>query len=163
MAKQNVLYEILGVMRMANPFMKHDKFWQENWTGWICHACLKKLPFVYSINCHKIRSNGVVGDPMKHGCGLRQGDSLSPLLFVLAIDPLHHLLNKATSQGTSTLLVEEHRPSGRLYTQTMLPSLSHPRERTSNFLLPPWPLSEKWPAWLLTVLKVWWLPSGVTT
>ena len=47
----------------------------------------------------RVLINGVVGDPMKHGCGLRQGDPLSPLLFVLAIDPLHHLLNKATAQG----------------------------------------------------------------
>ena len=43
--------------------------------------------------------NGTTGDPIKHGPSLRQGEPLSPLLFVLAIDPLHHILATATSQG----------------------------------------------------------------
>jgi hypothetical protein len=36
--------------------------------------------------------NGNVPDPIKHGRGLRAGGLLSPHLFVLAIDPLHHIL-----------------------------------------------------------------------
>lgn len=43
--------------------------------------------------------NEVPGPPIKHGCGLHQGDPVSPLLFVVAIDPLQQLLNSATSKG----------------------------------------------------------------
>ena len=41
----------------------------------------------------------VAGEPIVHGCGLQQGDPLSPLLFVLAIDPLQKLLEVATRKG----------------------------------------------------------------
>ena len=52
-----------------------------------------------STSSSEVLLNGIVGTPIKHGRGLRQGDHLSPLLFVLAIDPLHHILRKATEQG----------------------------------------------------------------
>jgi hypothetical protein len=40
----------------------------------------------------RVLLNGITG-------GLMQGDALSLVLSVLAIDPLHHLLRKATEQG----------------------------------------------------------------
>ena len=37
--------------------------------------------------------------PIKHGRGLRQGDPLLPLIFVIAIDPLQKLHDMATKEG----------------------------------------------------------------
>jgi hypothetical protein len=46
--------------------------------------------------------NGEPGRPIKHSKGLRQSDPLSPMLFIIVMDPLQQLLDMATQEGLLT-------------------------------------------------------------
>lgn len=66
------------------------------WCGWLAAAL--------SSSSSSVLLNGIPLPPIQHGRGLRQGDPLSPLLFILAFDPLHRLLQIATDKGHLTKL-----------------------------------------------------------
>jgi hypothetical protein len=64
-----------------------SKGFSEKWIGWI-HNLLKS-------GNSSVLLNGIVGKELNCLRGVRQGDPLSPLLFVLATDLLHSVVNRA--------------------------------------------------------------------
>jgi hypothetical protein len=56
----------------------------------------------------QIMVNGVPSDFINHQCGLRQGDPLSPLPFILVMDILSRLIQKASEDGHMQLLSSKH-------------------------------------------------------
>jgi hypothetical protein len=57
------------------------------------------IALIWSTTTSRILLNGEPGTPIKHGRGLCQGDPLSPIIFILAMDPLQRRLDIATRQG----------------------------------------------------------------
>lgn len=47
----------------------------------------------------RVLVNGVPGEAFAHACGMRQGDPISPLLFVIAMDVLTLMITKATNEN----------------------------------------------------------------
>uniref|UniRef100_A0A453BHF4 Reverse transcriptase domain-containing protein n=1 Tax=Aegilops tauschii subsp. strangulata TaxID=200361 RepID=A0A453BHF4_AEGTS len=63
------------------------------------HRFLKWIAILLSSASTRVLLNGVPGPPIWHKEGLRQGDSLSPQLFVLAVDTLGRLFRRAHDTG----------------------------------------------------------------
>jgi hypothetical protein len=57
------------------------------------------ISLLWGTTTSRIMLNGLLGKPIKHARGLRQGDPLSPMLFILDMDLLQKLLDKATEAG----------------------------------------------------------------
>lgn len=69
------------------------------WRDWVA-----LLPSSTTSSCFL---DGVEGAPILHRRWLQEGDPLSPLLFILAIDPLHRLIETTSRAG-----LLQHMPAG---------------------------------------------------
>jgi hypothetical protein len=70
--------------------MMHHRGFPLKWQNWI-------ILLLSSSSSNML--NGTRGQWINHSRGLRQGDPLSMFLFILAIDTLQFILEKATSEG----------------------------------------------------------------
>jgi hypothetical protein len=63
------------------------------------HCWRRAISLLLSTASSRILLNGEPGPPIFHQRGLRQGDPLAPMMFILALEPLQRLLKKATESG----------------------------------------------------------------
>uniref|UniRef100_A0A453BYJ9 Reverse transcriptase domain-containing protein n=1 Tax=Aegilops tauschii subsp. strangulata TaxID=200361 RepID=A0A453BYJ9_AEGTS len=62
------------------------------------------VSIIFASSSSRVLLNGSPGAPFVHRRGLRQGDSVSPLLFILAMEPLQRMLTMATERAVLTPL-----------------------------------------------------------
>lgn len=77
------------------------------WCNWISN--------LLGTSSSAVLLNGIPGQEIDHARGLRQGDPLSPMLFILAMEPLHKLFKKAKDLGLLSSLQRQRRFRCSLY------------------------------------------------
>lgn len=100
----------LHTLKIPDLFLKldiHKAFDTVNWSYLLevlqalgFGSCWREwVSILFCTATSRLVHNGLHGHSFHHGGGVRQGDPLLPMLFILAMDPLQCLLDLATQQG----------------------------------------------------------------
>lgn len=92
----------------------------QKWCNWISN--------LFGTSSSMVLLNGTPGSEIDHARGLRQGDPLSPMLFILAMEPLHKLFEKAEAHGFLSTLQRQRRFRCSLYADDVALFLKPKRE-----------------------------------
>ena len=103
------------------------------WCNWVSILLLTATTSVFL--------NGTRGKWFRQHNGLRQGDPLSPMLFILAMEPLQLLIQKATADGdlqnfnlrTARLRISLYADDAALFLRPVKEELSKVQEILSTF------------------------------
>jgi hypothetical protein len=74
----------------------------ERWIWWVKHLLETSMA--------QILLNGQIGEKFKIEKGVRQGDPLSPYLYIVVADVLHQMIRRAYSKGILLLPIENGAP-----------------------------------------------------
>ena len=72
----------------AFPSVSHEYMWKALHSMGVPDSVINAFKYLYVDNTHMIRMNGKAHTSVTVTSGVRQGCPLSPLLFLLAIEPL---------------------------------------------------------------------------
>lgn len=73
----------------------------QKWRNWVAN--------LLGTSSSRILLNGAPGDHIYHARGLRQGDPLSPMLFILAMEPLQQIMKEAEEANILSNLFQRQR------------------------------------------------------
>ncbi|CAG5083519.1 Similar to Transposon TX1 uncharacterized 149 kDa protein (Xenopus laevis) [Cotesia congregata] len=94
-------YSLFVDLRRAFDSVPHDKLWSKLYSLGLSPKLLNVIKALYDVTCMQVRVNGELSKPIDITSGVLQGETLSPILFVLYISDLNTFLTNCGAEGLS--------------------------------------------------------------